>query len=228
MQVVILAGGLGTRLQPLTQSVPKPMVPIRGRPFLEYQVDLLRRSGLTRILLLVGYLADVIQRHFDDGRRWGMTITYSVETSPLGTAGALKCAERDLDDRFLLLNGDTYLPIDYADMAARCLTIQVTGLMAVYANPEGIVPNNVVRAPDGRIVRYDKTRSGELTHVDAGAYAFRKVVLDLIERDGPRSLEEHVFPRLARDGQLQAYPVSERYYDIGTFERLVLAERMLS
>lgn len=228
MQVAILAGGRGTRLSPLTQSIPKPLVNIHGRPFLEYQIEWLRRCGFNRFLMLVGYLAEAIERHFQDGRRWEVTIAYSCERSPMGTAGALKFAASRLEDQFLLLNGDTYLPINYAQMAARFSTCNGTGLMAVYSNPEGLVPNNVALSADGRVCRYDKTSSSGLTHVDAGAYGFRKRVLDLIEPKSFRGLEEHVFPRLAREDELVGYPVRERYYDIGTFERLRLAEQAMS
>lgn len=227
MQVAILAGGLGTRLHPLTQSVPKPMVPIRGRPFLEYQINLVRRYGFTRILLLVGYLAEVIEQYFHDGQPWGVTITYSVEPSPLGTAGALKLAEKELEDQFLLLNGDTYLPVDYADIAQRLSAWRGLGLMAAYANPDGIAPNNLALSTDGCVLSYDKFHDSGQTHVDAGVYGFRKRVLDLIELGMVRGLEEHILPGLAQRGELLAYPVRERYYDIGTFERLGLAEQVL-
>lgn len=227
MQVAILAGGLGTRLSPLTLSVPKPMVPIRGRPFLEYQIEWIRRDGFNQILLLVGYLAEQIERHFSDGSRWGVSISYSHEASPMGTAGALKKASRHLKDPFLLLNGDTYLPMDYGKFAKRFREVGTTGLIAAYDNSQLVAPNNVRVSSEGLAVRFDKSDPGEMTHVDAGAYLFRKRVLDRIPAGRPASLEGDVLPKMASDQDLTAYPIADRYYDIGTFERLTLAENAL-
>ncbi len=227
MQVAILAGGLGTRLKPITETIPKPMVAINGRPFLEYQLAWLRRCGLRRILLLIGYLSDTIRHHFDDGSHWGMAIDYSVEPTPLGTAGALKWAEARLEDRFLLLNGDTYLPIDYKAMIARFEPGEMAALMAVYGNQEGLAPNNVAVDEDNQVSRYEKSASAGLTHVDAGAYVMTKEIVTRMLAGRPCSLEHDIFPTLAAAGKLGAYPVRERYYDIGTFERLEVASRVI-
>jgi NDP-sugar pyrophosphorylase family protein len=227
MQVAILAGGLGARLKPLTETLPKPMVAINGKPFLEYQLEWLHRCGFRRILLLTGYLSDAIKDHFQDGRRFDLSIDYSVEATPLGTAGALKWAEPRLDDPFVLLNGDTYLAIDYRAMIARFQQAGNAALMAVYANADGIAPNNVTVSPEGLVSRYDKQRSTALTHVDAGAYVFRKQVLAGIPSGRACSLEGEIFPALVASGELGAYPVTDRYYDIGTFERLALAAQVI-
>lgn len=227
IQVAILAGGLGVRLRPLTLTVPKPMTPVRGRPFLEHQLDLIRRQGVERVLLLVGYLYDVIERHFEDGRRFGLRIQYSREASPMGTAGALRQAGDLLEDRWLLLNGDTYLDADYAAMAGRFDRATCEVLMAVYGNEDRIAANNVRLGPGGRVECYDKRQADKATHVDAGAYVFRKQALQHIPPGRPASLEGDLFPDLARDGGLAGYPVTRRYYDIGTFERLSAAEQAL-
>ena len=113
MQAVILAGGLGTRLRPFTERIPKAMVPIGSKPFLEHQILLLRSQGIEEILLLVGYLADHIKDFFGDGSRYGLRISYSHEEVPRGTGGALKLAQPKLQNNFLLLNGDTYLSMNY-------------------------------------------------------------------------------------------------------------------
>ncbi len=227
MQVAILAGGLGTRLHPVTLSLPKPMVTINGRPFLEYQLEWVRRFGLDRVLLLTGYRAEAIEHHFEDGRRWNLDIRYSVEPTPMGTAGALKLAEASLDDEFLLLNGDTYLPIDYRRMVDSFDSTTAKALMAVYANPDRIAPNNVEVSEDDKVVRYDKNRSSGLNGVDAGAYVLSKHILASIPSGRPSALEREVFPVMAEAGELKAYRISERYYDIGTFERLTLAEQVI-
>jgi len=227
MQVAILAGGLGTRLRPLTLTVPKPMVPIHGRPFLEYQIEWVKQFGFHRILLLTGYLGEQIEEHFQDGRRWGVSIAYSRESSPLGTAGALKLAEHQLDERFLLLNGDTYLPIDYGAMARHFEQSDGLGLMTVYDNADKVAMNNVGLTHDGKVARYAKSGGPGLTHVVAGAYLFKSAVAERIPAGTKSSLEEDLVATLAPSGELGSYPVSQRFYDIGTFERFALAEPIL-
>ena len=118
MQVVILAGGAGTRLRPIVSDRPKPMAGFSERPFLEYQLLALRRRGLRDFLLCVGYMHQHIEEYFGDGRRWGVKVQYSVEETPLGTAGALRHAAAHLDERFLLLNGDSFLELDVTAFVA--------------------------------------------------------------------------------------------------------------
>mgnify|MGYP001265000915 CR=1 FL=1 len=217
MQVVILAGGLGTRLRPLTLTIPKPMVPIHGRPFLEYQIEWVKQFGFDRVLLLTGYLGERIEEHFQDGRRWGVSVSYSREWSPLGTAGALKLAEHQLDERFLLLNGDTYLPIDYGAMARRFEQSDSLGLMTVYDNADKVAPNNVEVAPDGTVARDATDDRPGLTHVAAGPLLLRKEILRDIREGGAVSLERDVLPHVAGRRALLAYPVQAR---ITILERL--------
>lgn len=227
MQAVILAGGLGVRLRPVTLQVPKPMVPIRGRPFLEYLIDLVRRHGIERVLLLVGYLGDQIRGHFHDGHAWHVRIAYSFERSPLGTAGALRHAHDALEDRFLLLNGDTYLDTDYTAMICGTTTPHVPATMAVYANAEGVAPNNAEVDEDGRVVRYDKQNPAGMTHVDAGAYVLTRELVSTLAPGRVASLETDLLPGLAASGQLRAWRVRHRFYDIGTFDRLEIARTAL-
>ena len=118
MQTVILAGGLGTRLRPLTEQTPKPMVEVEGRPFLEFIVEHIAGQGFRDILLLTGHLGEHVSDHFGDGRRFGVSIRYSREPQPLGTGGAIRAAWEQLADDFLLLYGDSFLPIDYVDVAS--------------------------------------------------------------------------------------------------------------
>lgn len=228
MQAVILAGGLGVRLRPVTLTTPKPMVPVNGRPFVEYLITLLHRQGLDDIVFLAGYLGDQLERHFRDGRDWSVRIRYSHESKPLGTAGALVNADELLEPEFLLLNGDTYLDTDYAAMMRMRRTRGAAVVMAVYDNPEGIATNNVTITEAGYIVEYRKGNGGDMTHVDAGAYALSKEVVTALRAGEVLSLESAVFPLLAKQGRLMAWPVADRFYDIGTFDRLDLAHRVLS
>src|SRR3990172_13138339 len=112
MQAVILAGGLGTRLRPITETIPKAMAPVRGRPFLEYQLDVLAGNGIDNVIICLGYLGHMIEDHFGDGRRFGVSIRYGYERGRLlGTAGAIKNVEGQLKDAFFVLYGDSYLVV---------------------------------------------------------------------------------------------------------------------
>ena len=224
MQAVILAGGLGTRLWPLTKEIPKPMVRVAGRPYLEHQLRLLSRQSITDVVLLIGYLGSQIEEHLGDGAQLGLHICYSREPQPLGTGGALRAARHMLADLFVLIYGDSYLPIHYAQVADRLTASQATGVMVVYRDPGGetSVSKNVALDESGLVSRYDKTAVGDpqLQYVEAGVLAFRRAVLDLIPRHDPVSLEQQVFPLLIERRQLIGMPTSQRFYDIGTPERL--------
>ncbi|MFH1386999.1 MAG: sugar phosphate nucleotidyltransferase, partial [bacterium] len=138
MQAVILAGGAGTRLRPLTLNTPKPMIEVNGQPFLSYIVNQLKGVGVTDFVFCVGYLADKFQAYFGDGGRFGVKIVYSVENGFMGTGGALKNAESLLQDEFLVLNGDTYLPIDYNEVINAFRASGRTALLVIYNNQKKI------------------------------------------------------------------------------------------
>jgi len=232
MQAVILAGGLGTRLWPLTSQVPKPLVPVAGVPYLEHQLKLLARQSIRDILILTGYLGEQVEACFGDGRRLGVHIRYSREWQPLGTGGALRQARPLLADSFLVIYGDSYLPIEYAAVS-HLLTATADGaVMAVYRDPSGEtdVNANVALDVDGTVLRYDKRASGaaDLQYIEAGVLALRRSVLDLMPSDGKVSLEEEVFPILIGRRRLLGFPTTQRFYDMGTPERLRAIEEYLS
>jgi NDP-sugar pyrophosphorylase family protein len=231
MQAVILAGGLGTRLWPLTKEIPKPMVPVAGVPYLEHQLRLLAKQSITDIVLLIGYLGSQIEEHIGDGANLGLHISYSREPQPLGTGGALREARHLLADLFVLIYGDSYLPIPYVQVADHLANSPATGVMVVYRDPAGetSVSKNVALDESGLVSRYDKTAVGDpqLQYVEAGVLAFRRTVLDLIPPYDPVSLEQQVFPLLIERRQLIGMPTSQRFYDIGTPERLKTIEEFL-
>lgn len=220
MQVVILAGGLGARLRPLTKSVPKAMVAIHGIPFLQYQLELIKSQGFTEILILAGYLGGCIKAYFGDGRNFGLNIIYSHEKKPLGTGGALKKAENKLAKEFLLLNGDTLLPIDYRKLIECFYQSGKTGVIVVYSNSENIAPNNIALHKSHLVSDYNKKNTKAMTHVDAGAIVLKKEVLDLIPKARKCSLEEEIFHKLIKGENFLAYPTDQRFYDIGVPEEL--------
>jgi NDP-sugar pyrophosphorylase family protein len=220
MQIVILAGGLGTRLRPLTETIPKPMLEVCGKPFLEHQFELLRSFGFRDVLVLAGYLGEKIEEYFGDGRKMGLNISYSFDKTPMGTGGALKLAGKLLDDRFILLNGDTLLPMDYSDFAGEFIRRNCLATIAAYDNVLNIARNNLKIDGDGNVLSYNKDEPDRMTHLDAGVIAVRKSVLDIIPGNKVCSFEREVFVKLIKAGSMTAYVTSTRFVDMGTFAGL--------
>jgi NDP-sugar pyrophosphorylase family protein len=221
MQAVILAAGLGTRLRPITDTIPKSMVPVKGKPFLEYQINLLKKNNINNIVICIAYLGEKIEDYFGDGKKFGVSIVYAKEKSgPNGTGAALKNAEYFLEKEFLLLNGDTFLDIDYQSLVLAFKKSQKTGMTVVFKNQPKIAKNNMEVGEDFEILNYNKAAEGRANYVDAGVHAFKKNIVDFIPHAKFCSLEEEILPILIAKKQLVAYPVASRYYDIGTPERL--------
>ncbi len=220
LQAVILAGGLGTRLRPMTHSIPKAMVPICGRPFMEYQLEALCASGVDDVVLCVGYLGQQIVDHFGDGREFGLSIRYGFERKQLlGTAGAIKNVEDLLNDSFFVVNGDTYSIIDFPGIMAHFLGSDRLGLMVVFRNADQWDRSNVV--VDGDTVRiYDKERKlPEMVHIDFGVAAFRREAFGQIPQGTVVDLSS-VYQPLIRRRQLLAYETAQRFYEVGSLAGL--------
>jgi len=220
MPAVILAGGLATRLRPLTETIPKALIEVNGKPFLWHQLELLKRSGILRVVLLVGYLGEKIQESFGDGSEMGMTIDYSFDgPALLGTAGAVRQALPLLPERFFVLYGDSYLTCDYRAVEAAFVRCGLPGLMTVYGN-EGLYDSSNVEYDGTRILSYDKVhRTSAMRHIDYGLGAFHRGVFATIPADEKRDLAT-VYQGLLGDGHLAAYEVHERFYEIGSPEGL--------
>lgn len=214
--MVILAGGLGTRLRPLTERLPKCMLSVDGKPFLEHQLALFRRHGIRDIVLCVGYLGEAILRYFGDGHRFGVHLRYSWEEDELlGTAGALKKAEPLLDHDFFLTYGDSYLLLDYKDIVRCFRQLNCLAMMVVYRNDNRLQPSDV-RVEDGLVVAYDKEGQGEgRVYINEGLSLLRRRALRLIPEGVPYSQEEF-YQELIRRGQLLAYETGQRFYEIGS------------
>jgi D-glycero-D-manno-heptose 1,7-bisphosphate phosphatase len=209
--VAILCGGFGTRLGALTRDVPKPMIPIAGRPYLERVVASFAECGFRRFVMLTGYKAEVIEEHFGDGSRFGVAVEYSRETTPLGTGGALREARALLGDRFILTFGDVLRRFDYD----RLVQQHPGNCLAVY--PRVTIGNADVA--EGFVVRFDK-RAPELPYLDAGVAVMLASTIDLLPAVGACSFEEIVYSNLAEHGGLEAEIVDHNFYDIGTPEEL--------
>lgn len=219
MKAVILAGGLGTRLKPLTEKTPKVMVPVKGKPFIAHLLNLLIEGGVNEAVLCLGYLAEQVMDFVSDGRKWGIKVSYSIEKEPLGTAGALKQAEPMLNDTFLVINGDTYLPIKHIDVMETFLRLDKEGTMTVCSHPKY---RNDVLVKDGLVVKNSKLNpEPDFNYVNAGVLALKRDALLYYRHFLPSqtvSLEEGLYPPLVHYRLMAAYITKERFYDIGTFE----------
>ena len=217
MQCVILAGGLATRLRPITEKIPKSMVTVRGKPFLEYQLEMLRRNGLTDIVLCVGYLHEQIRNYFGDGKSFGVNISYSVESDKLlGTAGAIRQAAQLLQHDFFVQYGDSYLDVCYRDIYDYFNKVGCCALMTVYQNENKWDASNVVMR-DGLVKVYDKkNHTPEMTYIDYGLSILRRdTIMDLVPQ-GTESDLTAMFGKLVSEGKIAAYEVSNRFYEIGS------------
>ncbi len=227
MQVVILAGGRGVRLLPLTTKIPKPMAEVKGKPFLFYLIENIKSFGYDNFLILAGYLGEKIEDYFGTGRTWGVNIDYSYDRELLGTGGALKKAKDQLDEKFFLINGDTFLKIHYKELEKTFSEQSKKGMMTVFENSDFEFTNNIRLDEANSILSYNKRNPNGLTHVDAGVYAFYKEILKYIPADQRCSLEEEIFPKMIGEKELAAYISLQRFYDIGTIQGLKEMEDLL-
>jgi NDP-sugar pyrophosphorylase family protein len=225
--VAILAGGLATRLRPITEKIPKSLVPVAGKPFLAHQLELLKSRGIQRAVLCVGYLGEMIRRDFCNGEKYGVKLDYSLDGEKLlGTGGAIKRALPKLGDEFFVLYGDSYLPVEYAPIAECFHRSGKSGLMTVYRNEGKYDTSNVVFA-DGEIRVYDKkAKMPEMKHIDYGLSLFKRSAFDSYPAGQPFDLAE-VMGKLVREKQLAGYEVRERFYEIGSPAGLAELETLL-
>ncbi len=216
LPVAILAGGVATRLRPLSERLPKALVPVAGRPFAEHQAELLRSQGSSRVVWLVGYRADQIETALGDGSRWGMRFEY-LNDGPtlLGTGGALLRALPALGDAFFVMYGDSYLQGDFAAVEAVFRASGRAGLMTVYRN-DGQWGTSNVEFADGRILRYDKRDlTPDMRHIDWGLGILTPRAFDGFAEGEPLDLAR-VYQDLLARGELAAFEVSNRFYEIGS------------
>jgi NDP-sugar pyrophosphorylase family protein len=215
IQIVILAGGLATRLGEITKNRPKSLVEIFNKPFLAYQLELLRAKGITEVVLCIGHLGAQIRETFGDGSKYGMHISYSIEEKPLGTAGALKNAKSLLGEVFFVLYGDSYLFLDFLKVQSFFKSQNKLGLVTVYRNDDTYDRSNM--AINGNIVvKYSKIeKTKDMVYIDYGTSIFRKEALQFVPENYFNSLED-LFNHLIKMQQLLAFEVNDRFYEIGS------------
>jgi NDP-sugar pyrophosphorylase family protein len=220
LPVAILAGGMATRLRPITEKIPKLLVEVAGEPFFSHQLRLLKSAGLTRIVLCVGYLGEMIVDQYGDGAKWGVKIEYVFDGPKLlGTAGALIRALPQLGDAFYVLYGDSYLPIDYRAVGDFFLKSGKLGLMTVYEN-HGRYDTSNVWFEHGEIKIYDKkNKVPQMQHIDYGLGVFRAAAFDGFPRAAVVDLAE-VQKSLVARRELAGYEIKQRFYEIGSHEGL--------
>lgn len=231
-QAVIFAGGRGVRLRPLTFTVPKPMVKVAGRPFLEHLIELLRGNGITDVLLLLGYLPEKITEHFGDGKKFGVRIRYSITDADDDTGTRLRKAAALLDDTFLLMYGDNYLPVELKKMVAFHNAKGTTGMVTVYNNRDGggeYGRKNNVKVEDGGMVSYYGPASDDpaiANATDVGFFIMPKDVVRMLPEENC-SFQVVVLPNLIKARELMAYRTDHPYYPITSLAHLPIVQRFL-
>jgi len=231
-QIVILAGGLGTRLRPITETIPKAMVPIQGKPFVHHQLDLLAKNEIRDIILSTGYLGQMIQDYVGDGQKWGIQVRYVDEGKHLrGTGGAIRFVldQGLLQERFLVTYGDSYLPVAYQKIWQEFLGTAEPALMTVMKNFEQWDASNACF--DGsKVTLYDKklkTKPPEMRYIDFGLSGWSKTTIATeIPKDEKFDLAD-LFHTLSVQNLLAGYEIQERFYEIGSAQGIQDLEKYL-
>lgn len=215
MQIVILCGGLGTRLGEISKKIPKSMVRINNKPFLEYQIKQLKKNGVKDIVLCVGHLSEEIINYFGEGKKLGVKITYSNDgEKQLGPIGALKNAESKLEDIFFTLYGDSYIFVDYNNVYKSFLKKNTLAMMTVYQNRDKYDKSNLV-VKKGMVKKYNNKKTKDMIYIDYGVSIFKKKTLQLIPENTFFSTNQ-LYSKLVENNELAAYEVNKRFYHIGT------------
>jgi N-acetyl-alpha-D-muramate 1-phosphate uridylyltransferase len=218
LPVAILAGGLATRLRPITEKIPKSLIDVAGEPFICHQLEYLRKQGIESVVLCIGFLGEMIQEVVGDGSRWGMHVSYSLDgPALLGTGGALRQALPLLGEHFFILYGDSYLPIDFSDVEKTYAASEKKGLMTVLKNQNRWDKSNV-EFNAGQIAEYNKTViRPQMHYIDYGLGILKSTVLQVYPAIQSFDLSK-VYNDLSLVGELAGYEVFERFYEIGSHQ----------
>lgn len=226
--VVILAGGLATRLRPITETIPKSLVHIHGEPFIRHQLRLLQRQGIKEVLMCIGYLGEQIIKEIGDGNQFGLRVSYQFDgPTLLGTAGAIKQALSQLPDHFFVLYGDSYLPCDYSAVQKTFLNSRKQALMTVFKNEDQWDTSNV-EFKYGHVLNYDKkNRTHRMQYIDYGLGVFNKEAFSPIPSNMQFDLAL-LYQTLVVQQELAAHEVTERFYEVGSFTGMKELENYLA
>lgn len=226
MKAVILAGGLGTRLRPLTENTPKPLLPIKNRPIIEHAILNFKKHGIEEIILSIGYKADLIKNYFGDGSKWGIKINYYVEQEPLGTGGAIREASKDFTETFVAINGDNLADFDWT--SALNFHREHKPLITLSLFPvEDVTQYGIARLDGSRVLEFIEKPSVEKAPSNlnnAGGYIIEPLALDILP-DGKSSIERDCFEKLAAQGKVFAHHHQGQWFPTDTLEKYNKAEK---
>jgi NDP-sugar pyrophosphorylase family protein len=227
LPVAILAGGLATRLRPITEKIPKALVEVAGKPFVFHQLDWLKRQKVDRVILCVGHLSEMIREQVGSGERWGIEVKYSLDGEKLlGTGGALKKAMPLLGKEFFVFYGDSFLPIDFLPIQEAFRASGKPALMTFLRN-QGRWDRSNVEARDGRLIAYKKREpTSAMEHIDYGLGVLSERAFLGLEANDFFDLAD-LYQALAQRGDLAGHEVIHRFYEIGSKEGLVETEKFL-
>ena len=225
-KALILVGGKGTRLRPLTYKTPKCMIDVHGKTLTEHLFDLLKKYGIRDVILSVGYLKENVKEYYGDGSKFGVNITYVEEDEPLGTAGPLRLAKKYINDSFIVTNGDELKNFNIPRMFRlhKRKDALATLALTTVTDPSQY---GVARLSGSRILEFvEKPKKEEAPSnlINAGFYIMEPEVIDMIS-GGFSMLEKDIFPKLAREGRLRGFPTAGQWFDIGNFERYEIAKK---
>ncbi len=223
-QAVILAGGLGVRMRPLTLTTPKPMIRIHDKPFLEYLIDSLKKNGIEEVIILTGYLHEEIENYFKDGKKFGLKIKYSFSPIEDETGTRIRKAKKLIQDTFLLLYADNYWPLQLDSLFAFYKKKNTEALITVYSNIDNCTKNNTLVNDKGLVEVYDKSRQTPgLNGVDIGFFILNKKVLNSLPQEN-FSFEKIILPQLVAKKQLAGFLTHHKYYGLSNLERILSIE----
>jgi len=224
MKAVILAGGLGTRLRPITYEIPKPLLPIQGKTLTEHVFDILKAAGVDEVFLAIGHMSDKIKQYFKDGKEFGLKIRYLVEDEPLGTGGWMHLMqEQNLvpKEDFIVVNGDNLFDIDFKDMLKLHKKEKAIITLSLH-EVDDIGSLGVVAMQGNKVIDFvEKPKKEEAPshYISAGYYIFSTEAFDYIPKEKKFMLEKELFPMLAKQKKVAGYISNAQWFDTGTFER---------
>ena len=226
MKAIILAGGLGERLRPLTDTTPKPLLPIKGKPIVEHAINNFKKHGIKDIILCIGYKADKIKQHFKDGEQLGVNIQYSVENKPLGTGGAIKKASENIKETFIAINGDNLADFNWTEIIKQHKENNAKITLTLYP-VEDVTKFGIAKLDSNKIIEFIEKPSPEEAPSNlnnAGGYVIEPDALDILP-EGKCSIERDCFEKLAKQGVVYAYRHEGQWFPTDDLEKYNKAEK---
>jgi len=226
MKAIILAGGEGTRLRPLTNETPKPLLPIKNKPIIEHAINNFRKHGIKDIILSIGYKADKIKEYFGDGSKLGVNISYCIESEPLGTGGGIKLASKGINETFAVINGDNLADFDWTEIISAHKKNQAEITLALFP-VEDVTQFGIARLDGDRLIEFVEKPARDKAPSNlnnAGGYVFEPEALDILP-EGKSSIERDCFEKLAKTGVVYAVRHNGQWFPTDTIEKYNLAEK---